>query len=89
MLLPTGVPHGGNGILTRGNGQQRDTVGEEETQWIGEKHNKLLHQFYSKDNRVPPASLFGTISLLFLSYSSEINGYLYSERVSPPLKKTP
>jgi hypothetical protein len=28
-------------------------------------------------------------TLLTLSYSSKINGYLYHQRVSPPLKKTP
>jgi hypothetical protein len=38
------------GILTRGNGQQKDTAGEEETQWIGEKYNQ--------DNIVSPAPLF-------------------------------
>ncbi len=34
-------------------------------------------------------SYFQNSSPLTLSYSSEINGYLYHQRVSPPLKKTP
>jgi hypothetical protein len=39
----------------------------------------------------PLGSFYGLLkgSLLTLSYSSKINGYLYHQRVSPPLKKTP
>jgi hypothetical protein len=75
-------------------GQALDPEGqEEEEEDLGEKSQKKRENFVHPKSRSKLGE--GKISTqrectdLTLSYSSKINDYLYHQRVSPPLKKTP